>query len=93
MEQLAGRQVLLAHGSADTVTSPAETWAYADRARAVTQVQAIEVPNGNHALLRGDHPSGGLLPGDQGQLHGARLWHRIAVEFTRASLGLSRGQA
>jgi Alpha/beta hydrolase family len=93
VDQLAGRQVLLAHGSADTVTSPSETWAYADRARGVTQVQAIEVPNGNHALLRGDHPSGGLLPGDQGQQHGAGLWHRIAVEFTRASLGLSSGQA
>jgi hypothetical protein len=74
------------------VTSPSETWAYADRARSITPVETIEVPNGNHALLRGDDA---LLRGDdaRGQLHGARLWHRIAAEFTRASLGLASGQA
>ena len=33
VEQLAGRRVLLAHGTADRITSPAETWAYAERAR------------------------------------------------------------
>jgi pimeloyl-ACP methyl ester carboxylesterase len=52
VDQLAGRRVLLAHGSADTVTSPPETWAYADRARDVTQVAAIEVRRGDHAMLR-----------------------------------------
>jgi pimeloyl-ACP methyl ester carboxylesterase len=31
--QLPGRRVLLAHGSADTITDPGDTWAYAGRAR------------------------------------------------------------
>jgi dienelactone hydrolase len=52
VDQLAGRRVLVAHGSADTVTSPPETWAYAARARGVTQVAAIEVRHGDHAMLR-----------------------------------------
>jgi hypothetical protein len=31
---------------------PADTWAYAKRARLVTEVAAIEVRGGDHALLR-----------------------------------------
>jgi predicted esterase len=50
--QLAGRRVLLAHGSADTVTDPGGTWAYASRARAVTSVTALEVRGGDHPMLR-----------------------------------------
>jgi dienelactone hydrolase len=50
--QLAGRRVLLAHGSADTVTSPDDTWAYARRARAMTSVTALEIRGGDHAMLR-----------------------------------------
>lgn len=50
--QLAGRRVLLAHGTADHVTSPADTWAYAGRARSVTEVATIEVSGGEHAMLR-----------------------------------------
>jgi alpha-beta hydrolase superfamily lysophospholipase len=50
--QLAGRRVLLAHGSADGVTSPAETWAFLERARAVTEVSAVEVRDGDHAMVR-----------------------------------------
>jgi alpha-beta hydrolase superfamily lysophospholipase len=50
--QLAGRRVLLAHGSADGVTSPAETWAFFERARAVTEVSAVEVRDGDHAMVR-----------------------------------------
>jgi pimeloyl-ACP methyl ester carboxylesterase len=50
--QLAGRRVLLAHGTADHVTSPPETWAYADRARSVTEVATIEVRDGEHTMLR-----------------------------------------
>jgi len=52
VEQLAGRQVLVAHGTADGITSPHETWAYVQRARAVTQVAAIEVRDGDHPMLR-----------------------------------------
>ncbi len=50
--QLAGRRVLLAHGDRDRVTSPAQTWAYAERARAVTDVTTVAVDGGDHAMLR-----------------------------------------
>lgn len=50
-DQLAGRRVLLAHGSADVVTSPGDTWAYAERARAVCDLTAIEVRRGDHPML------------------------------------------
>jgi pimeloyl-ACP methyl ester carboxylesterase len=52
VDQLAGRNILLAHGTADIVTSPAETWAYAERARALSPVAEIEVRGGEHAMLR-----------------------------------------
>jgi pimeloyl-ACP methyl ester carboxylesterase len=51
VEQLAGRRILLAHGTADAVTSPADTWAYAERARALTTVTDIEVRAGEHTML------------------------------------------
>ena len=51
VEQLAGRPVLLAHGTADHITSPPETWAYAERARSVTEVATIEVRDGEHTML------------------------------------------
>jgi pimeloyl-ACP methyl ester carboxylesterase len=50
--QLAGRRVLLAHGDRDRITSPAETWAYAERARAVTEVTTVVVAGGEHTMLR-----------------------------------------
>lgn len=50
--QLAGRRVLLAHGTADHITSPRESWAYAGRAREVTEVAVIEVRDGEHTMLR-----------------------------------------
>ncbi len=52
VEQLAGRRVLVAHGTADSITSPAETWDFVERARGVTQVAAIEVRDGDHPMLR-----------------------------------------
>ena len=52
VDQLAGRRVLLVHGTSDGITSPAETWAYVQRARSVTQVAAIEVRDGDHPMLR-----------------------------------------
>jgi pimeloyl-ACP methyl ester carboxylesterase len=50
--QLAGRQVLLVHGNADHVTRPQDTWAYAERARSVAEVMAVEIRKGEHAMLR-----------------------------------------
>jgi pimeloyl-ACP methyl ester carboxylesterase len=52
VSQLAGRRVLLAHGTSDRITSPQETWAYAGRAREVTEVAVIEVRDGEHTMLR-----------------------------------------
>ena len=49
--QLAGRRVLLAHGTADAVTSPADTWVYAEHARALATVTEIEVRTGEHTML------------------------------------------
>ena len=51
VDQLAGRRVLLAHGTADRVTPPGQTWAYAERARPVTDVAVIEVRSGEHTML------------------------------------------
>jgi pimeloyl-ACP methyl ester carboxylesterase len=52
VDQLAGRNILLAHGTVDLVTSPADTWAYAHRARTLTGVAEIEVRGGEHTMLR-----------------------------------------
>jgi dienelactone hydrolase len=52
VDQLAGRRILLAHGTADIVTSAAETWAYAARARPLTTVTEIEVRGGDHPMIR-----------------------------------------
>ena len=51
-DHLAGRSVLLVHGTSDRITSPAETWAFVERARAVTKVAAVEVRDGDHPMLR-----------------------------------------
>jgi pimeloyl-ACP methyl ester carboxylesterase len=51
VDQLAGRRIMLAHGTADAVTSPADTWAYAERARGLTSVTEIEVRTGEHTML------------------------------------------
>jgi dienelactone hydrolase len=50
--QLAGRRILLAHASADRVTSPAATWAYARQAGKLAAITAIEIQHGDHAMLR-----------------------------------------
>jgi pimeloyl-ACP methyl ester carboxylesterase len=71
VDQLAGRRVLLAHGTDDHTTDPADTWAYTARARSVTTVAAIQIRGGEHTLLRR-----------------APLWHHIAADFSRLSLGL-----
>ena len=67
--------MLLAHGTADRTTKPADTWAYAERARDVSDdVTTIEVRGGDHPMIRRAH-----------------LWHSIAAEFARASFGLPAG--
>jgi pimeloyl-ACP methyl ester carboxylesterase len=50
--QLAGRRVLLVHGTSDGVTSPADTWTFAKCAREVTELAAVEVRGGDHPMLR-----------------------------------------
>jgi pimeloyl-ACP methyl ester carboxylesterase len=52
VEQLAGRSILLAHGTADRTTSAPDTWAYAGQARILTTVAEIEVRAGDHPMLR-----------------------------------------
>jgi dienelactone hydrolase len=52
VDQLAGRSILLAHGTADVVTSAAETWAYAERARAFARVTEVEIRGGDHPMIR-----------------------------------------
>jgi pimeloyl-ACP methyl ester carboxylesterase len=85
--QLAGRAVLLAHGGRDRVTSPAETWAFAELARAVTQVTTVSVAGGDHAMLahaRGWHRLAAdfaaaafrLAAGQPGQGHRPGRGHR-----------------
>jgi predicted esterase len=50
--QLAGRRLLLVHGTADRITSPAMTWQYARAASDFAAVGAIAVAGGDHAMLR-----------------------------------------
>lgn len=70
VDQLAGRAVMLAHGLADTVTDPAESHAYALRAKAVSErVCRFELPGSRHAML----PAAGD-------------WHRLATAFALAAL-------
>jgi|ERR1700761_6683864 len=52
VEQLAGRRVLLVQAAGDIVTRPADTWAFAERAAAVTTVATIELRHSDHAMLR-----------------------------------------
>lgn len=53
VEQLAGRDVLIAHGDRDRVTSPRASAAYAQRARPVARsLSQVEVKRSGHAMLR-----------------------------------------
>ncbi|MFF8846931.1 alpha/beta fold hydrolase [Streptomyces sp. NPDC015127] len=54
VDHLAGRRVVLLHGDRDRVTDPADTWALAARALAAgSEVCALPVSGGDHAMLRG----------------------------------------
>ncbi len=71
VRQLAGRVVLLAHGLEDTVTAPADSYAYALRAKRITSTTCrFELPGERHAMLR--------RAGD---------WHRLATGFALGVLG------
>ena len=53
VDQLAGRRVLIAHGSRDRVTSPTASRHYAERARAVTsEIEYVAIAGETHAMLR-----------------------------------------
>lgn len=68
--QLAGRRLLLAHGTQDRVTSPRSSFEYAVRARAEGHdVARIVLPGSGHALLAR-----------------ARDWNRIVLAFTNLCL-------
>ncbi len=65
IEQLTDRRVLLVHGTADRMTDPMLTRAFADRlAAAGGAVSLVRVQDGRHAMLR--RP---------------RLWHELAAQF------------
>ena len=65
VEQLAGREVLIAHAERDRITDPAASRAYALRAEPVAaHVEYHSVPGGDHAMLRG-----------------AAGWHRMVASF------------
>ena len=65
VHQLAGRRVLLMHGSADRMTSPAGTEAFAGRLEAAgAAVSLVSVYGEGHAMLRR-----------------AQLWHELAAQF------------
>jgi pimeloyl-ACP methyl ester carboxylesterase len=71
--QLAGRAVLIAHGTWDMVTSAAGSARYAERAAAVTSpVGRLVVEGDTHAML-----------------FRWRTWHSIATGFTLGTLGLA----
>ncbi len=67
-EQLAGRRVLIVHGTRDRMTNPSTSAAYARAAAAVAESSTyVSVTNERHAMLRR-----------------ARLWHGLAAGFVLA---------
>ncbi|MFI7588182.1 alpha/beta hydrolase [Spongisporangium articulatum] len=60
--QLAGRRVLVAHGTADRITSPAQSREFTRRAAAAgADVEYVAVPGETHALLRRPRTWNGLV--------------------------------
>ncbi|MDQ1703649.1 MAG: hypothetical protein QOF18_15 [Frankiaceae bacterium] len=71
VDQLAGRDLLVAHGDLDVVTSPRASRLYAERARAVARrVDYVCVRGDMHAMLVR-----------------WRTWHRITTRFALDALG------
>jgi dienelactone hydrolase len=52
VEQLAGRTVLIAHGTADRTTDPRESRAYASRAEPIADVTLQLIEGEGHAMLK-----------------------------------------
>lgn len=72
VDQLAGRSVLIAHGDRERTTDPAESYAYAVRAAAVTdRICRFEVHGDGHAMLRR-----------------ARDWTSLVRRFVLGELGI-----
>ena len=70
--QLAGRTVLIAHGDQDRMTDPGESYAFAVRARRVSErVGRFEVHGDGHAMLKR-----------------ARDWHSLASRFVLGEVGI-----
>jgi dienelactone hydrolase len=65
VDQLSGRRVLLMHGTADRMTSPSQTAAFA------SQLSAIGVPVSLVSIAGERH----------GMLRQPRLWHELAAQF------------
>ncbi|MEU7786326.1 MULTISPECIES: alpha/beta fold hydrolase [unclassified Amycolatopsis] len=63
---VAGRSVLIVHGTRDRMTSPAESHAFAERAEGVAaRVARFEIANEGHAMLRR-----------------SSVWTRLTIAFT-----------
>lgn len=66
VDAVAGRSVLIVHGTRDRMTSPAESHAFAERAEGVAaRVARFEVANEGHAMLRR-----------------SSVWTRLTIAFT-----------
>jgi dienelactone hydrolase len=66
VEAVAGRSVLVVHGTRDRMTSPAESYAFARRAEGVAaRVARFEIAGEGHAMLRR-----------------AAVWTRLTIAFT-----------
>ncbi|MEU4247613.1 alpha/beta fold hydrolase [Amycolatopsis sp. NPDC026612] len=77
VDAVAGRSVLIVHGTRDRMTSPAESHAFAERATGVAaRVARFEITGEGHAMLRR-----------------ARVWTRLTVAFTLELLAGDDGGA
>jgi len=70
VEPVAGRRVLLVHGTADRMTSPRQTVAFADRLAGQGEPPSLVLIEGEkHAML-----------------HKPRLWHELAAQFVLSAV-------
>ncbi|GHF37830.1 pimeloyl-ACP methyl ester carboxylesterase [Amycolatopsis bartoniae] len=73
VEPVRGRDVVLAHGTLDRITEPAESFAYARRAQAVAaRLLRFELMSESHAMLLR-----------------APAWHRLVRRFVLDALGVT----